>query len=143
MINKKNKILIIRLIISICLWILGLVLAYTLELPEENELLNNNEIVILIIFVSSYLISGYDVLLKAIKNIFSGKLLDENFLMAIASIGAFCIRFLGQREYPEAVAVMIFYQVGELFQGIAVERSKQAITDTMGLKVRHKYCVQS
>ncbi|MBQ9900394.1 MAG: cadmium-translocating P-type ATPase [Acholeplasmatales bacterium] len=135
MINKKNKILIIRLIISICLWILGLVLAYTLELPEENELLNNNEIVILIIFVSSYLISGYDVLLKAIKNIFSGKLLDENFLMAIASIGAFCIRFLGQREYPEAVAVMIFYQVGELFQGIAVERSKQAITDTMGLKV--------
>ena len=135
MINKKDKILIIRLIVSILLWILGLVLTYTIKLPEENELLNNNEIIILVIFIIAYLISAYDVLLRAIKNIFSGKLLDENFLMAIASIGAFCIRFLGAREYPEAVAVMIFYQIGELFQGIAVEKSKKAITDTMGLKV--------
>ena len=135
MINKKNKILIIRLIISTLLWIIGLILTYTLKLPEENELLNSNEIIVLIIFIAGYLFAGYDVLLSAIRNIFSGKLLDENFLMAIASIGAFCIRFLGAREYPEAVAVMIFYQVGELFQGIAVERSKKAITDTMGLKV--------
>ena len=55
--------------------------------------------------------------------------------MAIASIGAFCIRFLGQREYPEAVAVIIFYQIGELFEGIAVERSKNTIINTIGLKV--------
>ena len=135
MMNKKDKILIIRLILSISLWIVGLVLTYTLKLPEENELLNFNEIIVLLLFVVAYFISAYDVLIRAIKNIFSGNFLDENFLMAIASIGAFCIRFLGAREYPEAVAVMIFYQVGELFQGIAVEKSKRAITDTMGLKV--------
>jgi len=135
MISKKDWLLIIRLIISIILWIIGLMLTYTLKLPEENEGLNINEIIVLSIFVISYLISGYNVLIKAIKNVFSGQLLDENFLMAIASLGAFFIRFLGAREYPEAVAVMIFYQIGELFQEIAVERSKKAITDTMGLKV--------
>jgi len=135
MISKKDWLLIIRLIISIILWIIGLILTYTLKLPEENEGLNINEIIVLSIFVISYLISGYNVLIKAIKNVFSGQLLDENFLMAIASLGAFFIRFLGAREYPEAVAVMIFYQIGELFQEIAVERSKKAITDTMGLKV--------
>ena len=135
MISKKDKILIIRLIISIILWIIGLILTYTLKLPEENEGLNINEIIVLSIFVIAYLISGYNVLIKAIKNVFSGQLLDENFLMAIASLGAFFIRFLGAREYPEAVAVMIFYQIGELFQEIAVEKSKKAITDTMGLKV--------
>ncbi len=135
MISKKDKILILRLIISISLWVCGLILTYTLSLPSENEALNSNEIIVLIIFVVAYLISGYDVLFKAVRNVFSGQLLDENFLMAIASIGAFCIRFLGAREYPESVAVMIFYQIGEMFQGIAVERSKKAITDTMGLKV--------
>ena len=135
MISKKDKITILRLIIATTLWALGLILTYTLDLPKENEAFNTNEIILLIIFVISYLIAGYDVLISAIKNIFSGKLLDENFLMAIASIGAFCIRFLGEREYPEAVAVMIFYQVGELFQSIAVEKSKNAIMDTMGLKI--------
>ena len=135
MISKKDKITILRLIIATTLWTLGLILTYTLDLPKENEAFNTNEIILLIIFVISYLIAGYDVLISAIKNIFSGKLLDENFLMAIASIGAFCIRFLGEREYPEAVAVMIFYQVGELFQSIAVEKSKNAIMDTMGLKI--------
>ena len=135
MISKKDKITILRLIIATTLWVLGLILTYTLDLPKENEAFNTNEIILLIIFVISYLIAGYDVLISAIKNIFSGKLLDENFLMAIASIGAFCIRFLGEREYPEAVAVMIFYQVGELFQSIAVEKSKNAIMDTMGLKI--------
>lgn len=135
MISKKDKILIARLIISITLWIIGLILTFTINLPGENEAFNSNELIVLLIFVIGYLFAGYDVLLSAIKNVFSGKLLDENFLMAIASIGAFCIRFLGEREYPEAVAVMIFYQIGELFQGIAVERSQKAIADTMGLKV--------
>ena len=93
MISKKDKITILRLIIATTLWTLGLILTYTLDLPKENEAFNTNEIILLIIFVISYLIAGYDVLISAIKNIFSGKLLDENFLMAIASIGAFCIRF--------------------------------------------------
>ena len=89
MINKKEKVLIVRLIIAITLWIVGIILSYNLELPEENASFNNNEIILLSIFIISYLIAGYEILLRAIKNLFSGKLLDENFLMAIASIGAF------------------------------------------------------
>ena len=62
-------------------------------------------------FLIPYILVGYKVILKAVRNIFNGKVFDENFLMAVASIGAF---FVG--EYPEAVAVMLFYQVGELFE---------------------------
>ena len=83
----------------------------------------------LIIFIISYLIIGYKVIIKAITNFFKGKLFDENFLMIIATIGAFCIR-----EYDEAVAVMLLYTVGELLQDIAVDKSKKNITDLMNIK---------
>ena len=105
----KMKKLIIRLIISFVFWILGIVFS-------------DNEILRLSFFVLAYLISGYDILVGAIRNIVTGNLLDEFFLMSVASMGAF---ILG--EYVEAVAVMIFFQVGEVFQGIAVEKSKKAI----------------
>lgn len=80
-------------------------------------------------FVLIYLIIGYDVLTKAIKNIISGMVTDENFLMTIATVGAF---FVG--EYAEAVAVMLFYQVGELFQRIAVGKSRASISKLMDLR---------
>ncbi|MBQ4463121.1 MAG: heavy metal translocating P-type ATPase, partial [Eubacterium sp.] len=75
-----------------------------------------------------YLIIGYDVLLKAAKNISHGQVFDENFLMMIATFGAFAIK-----EYSEAVAVMLFYQVGELFQNYAVGKSRQSITEMMSI----------
>ena len=80
------------------------------------------------LYMIPYLIVGYDVLKKAFVNISHGQVFDENFLMMIATFGA-----LGVREYSEAVAVMLFYQVGELFQNYAVERSRKSITDLMNI----------
>lgn len=83
----------------------------------------------LALFLAAYLIVGHKVLHKAVRNIMNGQVFDENFLMAIASIGAFCIG-----EYPEAVAVMLFYQVGELFEDFAVGKSRKSITDLMNIR---------
>ena len=80
-------------------------------------------------FLIPYLIVGYRVLFKAVRNIVNGKVFDENFLMAVASIGAF---FVG--EYPEAVAVMLFYQVGELFEDYAVGKSRKSIAELMNIR---------
>lgn len=82
-----------------------------------------------ILFLASYLVAGREVLLTAWKNILKGEVFDENFLMAIASIGAF---MLG--EYPEGVAVMLFYQLGEIFQGLAVDRSRKSIKALMDIR---------
>ncbi len=89
----------------------------------------NNPTLSSILFVIAYLISGYDIVLRAVKNIFRGKVFDENFLMTIATIGAFAIG-----QYSEAVAVMAFYQVGEYFQEIAVHRSRTSISNLMDIK---------
>ncbi|MHC6180520.1 heavy metal translocating P-type ATPase [Clostridium sp. JNZ X4-2] len=83
----------------------------------------------LTLYLISYLIIGQEVLLKAIKNIGRGQVFDENFLMCIASIGAFCIE-----QYPEAVAVMLFYRIGEYFQDRAVDHSRKSISDLMNIK---------
>lgn len=81
------------------------------------------------LFIISYLIIGGDVLLKALRNIIRGQAFDENFLMSIATVGAFAIG-----EYPEGIAVMLFYQVGELFQSLAVNRSRKSISDLMDIR---------
>lgn len=81
------------------------------------------------LFFISYILVGKDVVLTAVKNISKGEIFDENFLMSIATIGALCIG-----EYPEAVAVMIFYQIGEIFQGYAVNKSRNSITSLMNIR---------
>lgn len=83
----------------------------------------------LLLFLAAYLIVGGEVVLSAARNIIRGRVFDENFLMALATIGAFAIG-----EYPEGVAVMLFYQVGELFQGMAVNRSRRSITALMDIR---------
>ena len=83
---------------------------------------------IIIPFIAAYLILGYDILLSAVRGLFKGHVLDENFLMSIASIGAFIIG-----EYPEAVAVMLFYRVGEALQDAAVDKSRKSITKLMDI----------
>lgn len=88
-----------------------------------------NQVLELILFVISYLIVGGDIVLKAIKNIVRGQVFDEYFLMSIATVGAFLIG-----EYPEGVAVMLFYQIGELFQSIAVNRSRKSISALMDIR---------
>lgn len=81
------------------------------------------------IYMSAYLIVGVDIVLRAIKNIFKGEIFDENFLMVIATVGAICIG-----EYPEAVMVMLLYQIGEKLQDNAVEKSKQSISSLMNIR---------
>lgn len=115
--TKKMKKKLIRIIISFIL----LVIAFTLKL--DNTIINN------ILFIISYLIVGYDIILKALRNITRGKVFDENFLMTIATIGAFFIS-----EFPEAVAVMLFYQVGELFQSYAVDKSRKSVASLMDIR---------
>ncbi len=115
--TKKLKKKLIRIIISFIL----LVIAFILKL--DNTIINN------ILFIISYIIVGYDIILKALKNITRGKVFDENFLMTIATIGAF---FIG--EFPEAVAVMLFYQVGELFQSYAVDKSRKSVAALMDIR---------
>ena len=83
----------------------------------------------LIIFLISYLLIGGEVVLRALKNISKGQVFDENFLMSVATIGAFAIG-----NYPEGVAVMLFYQIGEAFQHLAVNRSRKSISALMDIR---------
>ncbi|MBE5963401.1 MAG: cadmium-translocating P-type ATPase [Lachnospira sp.] len=114
--SKKHKKVLYRIIISLLLFVIV-------------SLLPTAGWVRLISFLVPYLIVGYDVLKKALGNIFHGRLFDENFLMALATVGAFIIA-----EYAEGVAVMLFYQVGELFQSIAVGKSRKSIAALMDIK---------
>ena len=111
----KNQL--IRIIISFLLIIISFLIKF------DNELYNN------IFYIIAYIIVGYDVVLKAMKHIFKGKVFDEHFLMTVATIGAFCIN-----EFPEAVAVMLFYQIGELFQSYAVDKSRKSIVSLMDIR---------
>ncbi len=88
-----------------------------------------NEIVSKVLFLISYIVVGFEVLKEAVENIFKGEVFDENFLMAVATIGALIIS-----EFPEAVAVMLLYQIGEFFQDLATEKSKKSIVDLMNIK---------
>ena len=107
----------IKIIIAFVLFLIALIVNF------NNEWINN------IIYIISYIIVGFEIVKKAIRNIARGKVFDENFLMTIATIGAF-----GIGEFPEAVAVMLFYQVGELFQSYAVDKSRKSISSLMDIR---------
>lgn len=85
-----------------------------------------------LLLIIAYAVLGYDVIFRAFKNLIKGQLFDENFLMTIATFGALYIK-----EFPEAVAVMLFYQLGEIFQDMAVEKSRRSIKELMGLKIEY------
>lgn len=115
--TKKMKKNLTKIIISSVL--LFTTLLFKIDIKYFNEVL----------FVISYIVIGYDIVLKAIRNISRGKVFDENFLMTVATIGAICIGNLA-----EAVSVMLFYQVGELFQSYAVDKSRKSISDLMDIR---------
>lgn len=115
--SRKMSKQLIKIIISLLLVVISLLLKF------DTELYSN------ILYVIAYIIVGYDIVLKAVRNIFKGKVFDENFLMTVATIGAFCIG-----EFPEAVAVMLFYQIGELFQSYAVDRSRKSVASLMDIR---------
>ncbi|AYE34647.1 heavy metal translocating P-type ATPase [Clostridium septicum] len=103
--------------------IIGAIIYAIAMIFEDKSILS------VVLFVSSYVLIGGDVVLTAFRNIIRGELFDENFLMTVATLGAF---FIG--EFPEGVAVMLFYQVGEMFQGYAVNRSRKSITALMDIR---------
>lgn len=114
--NNEIKESIIKLILGIGFFLIPLIFNFSPKIE-------------LTLFIISYVLVGGEIVLRAVKNISRGQVFDENFLMTIATLGAFSIK-----EYPEAVAVMIFYQVGELFQDIAVNKSRKSIADLMDIR---------
>lgn len=107
----------VKIIISFALFMIAIIVPFS------------NTYIKFLIYLISYLVVGLDILKKAIRNIFRGKVFDENFLMAVATVGAF-----GIGELSEAVAVMLFYQVGELFQSYAVDKSRKSISSLMNIR---------
>lgn len=120
--TKKQKKMLYRIIVTFLLFAVLMVCEHTGRMDGLNK------IVLFVIYLVPYLVIGYDIVYKAARNISHGQVFDENFLMMIATFGAF-----GVGEYSEAVAVMLFYQVGELFQGYAVGKSRQSISDMMDI----------
>ena len=107
--NEENKVLLIRFLFTVFLFILGFKFQ--------------------IFFIAAYIVISYDILYKMLKNLLAGRFFDECFLMSIATIGAICIK-----EFPEAVMVMLLYQIGEYFQDKAVDNSKESITKLMDIR---------
>ena len=116
--TRKQKKSLRRIILSAALYMLLLIIG-----AKDRGWLG------LALFLIPYAVIGWDVLWRAVRNIRNGQVFDENFLMAVATVGAF-----GCGEYLEAVAVMLFYQVGELFQSVAVSRSRKSISDLMDIR---------
>jgi len=118
--TKKQKKVLIRIIVSAVL--LAAIMIIT-KLVEINKWIQ------LVLYLVPYLIIGYDILKKAVKGIFKGQIFDENFLMAVATVGAVALG-----EFSEGAAVMLFYQIGELFQSVAVGKSRKNITSLMDIR---------
>lgn len=119
--SRKDRALLARILIAAALFVIAMLL------PVEGWLK-------LVVFLVPYLVVGYRVLWKAAVNIVHGQVFDENFLMCVATIGAFVSGALSTGDYMEGVAVMLFYQVGELFEHCAVGRSRQSIAELMDIR---------
>jgi len=120
--NRKQKKMLVRIIISLVMLI-------------ALRIFNVQGIPGLIGYIAAYLVIGYDILLKAFRGIINGRVFDENFLMAIATVGAFALAIYEKSgDYTEAVAVMLFYQTGELFQSYAVGKSRRNISELMDIR---------
>lgn len=118
--TKKQKRVLIRIIVSTVFLATAIILDKTLE---------PNKYLAAAIYLVPYFVIGYDILKKAVLGIFHGQIFDENFLMAVATVGA-----VGLGDYKEGVAVMLFYQIGELFQSIAVGKSRKSISSLMDIR---------
>ena len=116
----------IKIVISAIIFLIAICIGKFDFINLDENILSITQIVL---YVLSYLIVGFEIVKKAVINIFHGELFDENFLMTIATIGAFAIQ-----EFPEAVAVMLFYQVGEYFQSYAVKKSRKSIASLMDIR---------
>lgn len=117
--SRKQKVMLVRIIAGAVLFVAALFIPLSGVFKA-------------VLFLVPYLVVGWDILYKAVRGIFHGQVFDENLLMGIATVGAFAIG-----EYSEGVAVMLFYQVGELFQSVATRRSRQSIASLMDIRPEH------
>lgn len=130
--TKGQKRDLTKIIISIVLLVMGIIAEQFTParvLPSLNLAGSEINVTVVLIFLVAYLIVGLETLKEALSGIFRGQMLDENFLMAIASIGAFALQ-----DYKEGVAVMLFYNVGELFENYAVNKSRKSIAELMDIR---------
>ena len=128
--NKRQKKTLIRIIIAAVLLVVIAVAEPLIESMEPPfQAVPLAKIVTFVLYLIPYLVIGCDILKKAFKGILNGQVMDENFLMAVATVGAFCLG-----EYREGVAVMLFYQIGELFQSVAVGKSRRNIAALMDIR---------
>ena len=119
--NRKQKKMLVRIIIAA----LGLIALNIVKL---------NPVIRAVLFLADYLIIGYDILRKAVKGIINRQIFDENFLMSVATVGAIALALYKSGDFNEAVLVMLFYQIGELFQSYAVGRSRRSIAELMDIR---------
>ena len=119
--NKKQKKMLIRIIISALLMVL-------LSFVKVQGVLR------FLLYMVPYLIVGYDILIKAVKGILNKQVFDECFLMAVATVGAIVLGIIGDGDYTDAIAVMLFYHIGEWFQSYAVGRSRRNISELMDIR---------
>ena len=125
--NRKQKIMLFRILLSAALTAL-------LVIFEKTGLFTEPRWALLLCYLVPYGIVSYDVLRKAVKGIIRFRPFDENFLMAVATVGAFALAMIGNGDFLEAVAVMLFYQIGELFQSVAVGKSRRNIAALMDIR---------
>lgn len=128
--NKKQKKMLIRILITSILLLFLQIFSHTLF----DTISNNGHLLRLICYLINYLIIGHDIIKKAWRGIMNQRLLDENFLMVIATIGALILAIIQDEQYLEVVAVMLFYQVGEWFQSYAITTSRQNIQELMDIR---------
>lgn len=123
--ENEQKITLARIAVCIALMAAAFIVRLEGEGRPEHTLLT----VCMFLYAAAYIVIGGDIVYKAVRNILHGEVFDENFLMSVATVGAFAIG-----EYPEAVAVMLFYQIGETFQDMAIEKSRRSITSLMDIR---------
>ncbi len=133
--TKKQRVMMIRIMITAAvLLVLQFVSAEIFDTLDKYLFASAGRWIRFACYLADYFIIGYDILKKALKGIKNGQVFDENFLMAIATIGAMALAIYENGDYLEAIAVMLFYQIGEWFQGYAVGKSRKNISSLMDIR---------
>ena len=134
MTRKQRKMMMRIFIAAVFLLIIRMIPEGVFEAFDDAAFVGAGRLSRFILYVADYLIIGYDILKKAVRGILNGRVFDENFLMAVATVGAFALAIYENGDYMEAIAVMLFYQIGEWFQSYAVGKSRKSITELMDIR---------
>ena len=134
MTRKQRKMMVRIFIAAVFLLIIRMIPEGVFEAFDDAAFVGAGRLSRFILYVVDYLIIGYDILRKAVRGILNGRVFDENFLMAVATVGAFALAIYENGDYMEAIAVMLFYQIGEWFQSYAVGKSRKSITELMDIR---------